>query len=71
MNVNEPSLFDDLESDTPTWREVPQALFDGWPARQQSAYCAARDEDAATTALDEDWRQFYLQRAAAYRSDMA
>jgi hypothetical protein len=46
------------------WREVPQALFLSWSAARQFAYCAARDEDAATREPNAEW---YRQRAQSYR----
>lgn len=49
------------------WREVPQARFLSWTRGEQMAYCAARDADSATHTDDEEWRQFYQQRAQDYR----
>lgn len=51
-----------------SWQEVPQALFLSWSSARQLDYCARRDEDSALQ--DNDNRDFYLQRAADYRSMM-
>jgi len=47
------------------WQEVPQALFLSWSHARQLDYCARRDEDSAV--VDSDNREFYLDRARAYR----
>jgi hypothetical protein len=54
-------------SPAPPWHEVPQPLFDSWGVPRQLAYCAARDEDSATSTYDPEWATFYAARAASYR----
>ena len=50
----------------PTWREVPQAIFNSWDAATRARYCAARDLDSAKNG-DEPWmREFFEGRAKLY-----
>lgn len=64
--TQQPLLFDAAPSAPQSiWQEVPQARFLGWPFAQQLAYCAARDEDEAEH--DDEFRDFYLQRAHDYK----
>ncbi|MCR4301822.1 MAG: hypothetical protein NUV51_09450 [Sulfuricaulis sp.] len=53
------------------WQEVPAARFLSWTWREQLAYCAARDEDSAKHAENDEWQQFYENRARGYRNSQA
>ena len=50
------------------WHEVPQARFLSWTDAERLAYCAARDTDSAASAEDDEWREFYQQRARMYET---
>ena len=50
-----------------TWTEVPQSRFFSWPPAMQAAYCRDRDLDSAEHDENEEWREFYTQRAESYR----
>lgn len=67
---DEPVESIQLAVSPPVWQEVPQALFLSWSHARQLSYCARRDEDSAQQTGNEDERQFYLQRAQDYRSQM-
>lgn len=53
----------------PQWQEVPAARFLSWSTVEQLAYCVARDEDSASSAVgrgeDPKW---YHERARAWLS---
>lgn len=71
MARTDDSLVDDgTLFDPPAWREVPQALFLSWSEARQLDWCARRDEDAALREEREHHRQFYKERAEAYRCAM-
>jgi hypothetical protein len=53
-----------------SWREVPAARYLSWPLAMQMAYCRDRDLDSAEHAENEEWQQFYLQRANGYNDDI-
>mgnify|MGYP001615593439 CR=1 FL=1 len=59
-----------LASGRSSWREVPQALFLSWSDAMQAAYCRDRDLGSSKCAENDEWQQFYLQRANGYDDDI-
>jgi hypothetical protein len=78
--MHTPSLFDpppirpaDLQPTEPiaySGFNAPHNTFLTWSRRRQLEYCAARDENSAKQPGNADMREFYLERAAAYREQM-
>jgi len=74
--VRQPELFDEAEeltapsAERSTWQEIPAARFLSWTRREQLAYCAARDEDAALYCVPPEDPEWYRQRARSYREMM-
>lgn len=65
-----PDLFDepeDASEQKDAWQEVPQALFLSWSRAMQLAYCARRDDHAASQEDNYDIALWFTERAEMYR----